>query len=158
MHKFLQAEGAWLEQISKIKRNIYSHIRNVTEGIRALKLFSASAHSCLGDPIVFLSSHTDMVLSCPGEVAEAQSGLLQRCPPPLGGDVPASCSDLLVSGCTCVTLLITLPVRSAPTITARPRKMGRSLWLGNQIPSLPSSSRQEEWLQSHTPASCCSKC
>lgn len=39
--QFLQAEGAWLEQISKIKRNIYSHIRNVTEGIRALKLFSA---------------------------------------------------------------------------------------------------------------------
>ena len=48
---FLQAKGVWPKWVLKVKRTIYPHVRNNTEGIRALKQLGAWAHSCPGDRI-----------------------------------------------------------------------------------------------------------
>lgn len=95
---------------------------------------------------VFLSSscHTDMVLSCPAEMAEAQPGLLQRCPPPVGQAMcPRAARICLFQGvaglhrslrvCREAALLVS----SAPTITARPKKDRKKPLAGQSQPFPP---------------------
>lgn len=95
---------------------------------------------------VFLSSscHTDMVLSCPAEMAEAQPGLLQRCPPPLGQAMCLRAARIcLFQGVPGLHQSLrahreaALLVRSAPTITARPKKDRKKPLAGQSQPFPP---------------------